>query len=227
MKTQFAMLTIGTAMCLGLVGCPSPTPIKTDFAQPTTIEGTIVDFVSRPNSPAVVEYREKNGFLASKANASQDGTFSLALPSADIVTSKLEESSLLLLFFQIAGGSGKDCTGELTLNPIVKTYAVFGMGFTQGSFETDRKISSGTIGIVDGKTSIDQNFWIFATNPTQFSGTRTCSDSKIRANLFLKQGWNAANLKLSASNDFGLVIQSVEPAATTWRTNPDFFNPFQ
>jgi hypothetical protein len=228
MNKKMAMLASGMVLTIGLVACPSPTPpVKTDFGQPTTIEGTIIDFVPRPDSPAVIEYREKNGFLAAKANARDDGTFSLVLPSADVVTSKLKESSLVLFLSGIAGGFGeeKDCTGEITLSPVITTYVVTQMGFTQGSFDTDRKISSGTVSITNGKPNIDQDFWIFATSPTQLTGMRSCSDSKSKASLFLKKGWNVANLKLLFDKN-EVIIQSIEPAATSWRTNPNFIDIF-
>jgi hypothetical protein len=220
MKRTFVMLTASAALSVGLVACPSPQPpIKTDFGQPTTIEGTITDLVERPNNPAVVEFRNKTGFLLSKTNANNNGTFSLALPSADLVTSKLESSEFSLFFFALIGSSGENCTGDLSLTPIVNTFTLSTLGFTQGSFETDRKISSGDVGVVNGVPNVNQNMWIFATDSTKFSGTRMCADFKVKANLFLKKGWNVANVKFSEKN---LVVESIEPAATNWRTNPNF-----
>ncbi len=229
MKKQIGILATGVLLAVGLVACPTPVvePIKTDFGQPTTIEGTIIDFVPRPNNPAVIEYREKDGTLGAKANAKDDGTFSLVLPSADTVTSKLKESSLVLFLALISSdfGEKKDCTGEITLSPIVPTYVLIEMGVTQGSFATDRKISSGTVSVTNGKPSIDQDFWIFATSPTQFSGTQNCAKSKSKASLFLKKGWNVANVKLLfATNE--VIVQSIESAATTWRSNPGFLGTF-
>ena len=193
-------------------GTPTP-PLKTDFVQPTAIEGT-VQLITASNT-ATVHLRTKDGLTTVssapiKAVNSQY-TFSLPLPSAAL-TSKLESISVTSLYQQII--SGGDCTGTIQVDDLVaKIYVLSGLELVDGTTVTN--LLSITVSSLGESSERSLNSWVYSLSNVTMTGTQSCPDGKNNiANIHFKPGWNAFQF---SSGKNGGIYQSVDPTKTVWR----------
>jgi len=198
-------------------GTPAPVepPPKTDFVQPTAIEGTVQ--VISVGSTATVQLRSKDGLttLSSAPIKAVSGqfSFSLLLPSAAL-TSKLQSSPISALF-QALNSGGTDCTGTIQVSDLLaNVYSFAELQLVDGTTVT--KLSSIAASATGDSSEISINGWFYSLSSVTITGTRSCpSGQKYVANVYLKPGWNALQFN---SGKNGQIYQSVDPTKTVWRS---------
>jgi len=196
-------------------GTPAPVepPLKTDFVQPTAIEGT-VQVISVGNT-ATVQLPSKDGLttVSSAPIKTLNGqfSFSLPLPSAAL-TGKLQSISVAALVQLL--DSDSDCTGTIQISDsLAQVYSFSELQLVDGTKVT--KLSSITASATADSSEISINGWFYSLSSVTVTGTRSCaSGQKLFANIHLKLGWNAIQFNLGNNN---VSYRSVDPTKTVWR----------
>lgn len=214
---HYLLLVLALTAC-NTVSTPAPVipPLKTDFVQPTSIEGTIQ--VPSIAKNATIRSTSSNGLdtLSSTSITSSGGqfTFSLPLPNASLV-SKLKGNSVAELTQGFV--SSADCTGDIKIsNLLAKIYALYELQLVEGATTTTlANIIASSSGGVDELTI---NGWVYSVSNVSVVGTLTCASSNTTrvANLYLKPGWNVIQERLGKS---GLTLQSLDPLKTIWHAS--------
>ncbi len=204
-----------TLTACGGGGTPTPvTPPKTDFIQPTSLEGT-VQVVSVANN-STIRLRSDDGLetLSSAPITSSGGqfSFSLPLPNATLV-SKLKSASVAETFGSLVMQGG-DCTGSIDVSNLgTKIYVLSELQLLGGVKIT--KLSTAIISSSGGAVAFAGSVWIYSPSSVSVSGTQTCLGGSTNvANVYLKPGWNVIQ---ASEGKGGLTMQSVDPAKTVWR----------
>jgi len=198
-------------------GTPAPVepPPKTDFVQPTAIEGT-VQVISVGNT-ATMQLRSKDGLttLSSAPIKALNGQFSFSLPLPSAALSGKLESFPVAQLYQSLNSSGLDCTGTIQISDLLATgYSFSELQLVDGTTVT--KLSSITASSTGDFNEISANGWFYSLSSVSVTGTRSCpSGQKYVANVHLKPGWNALQFNLGKS---GGSYQSVDPTKTLWRS---------
>ena len=207
------LLALTLTACGGSGGTPAPPPpLKTDFIQPTSIDGT-VQVVGLSNTAKLQLQGEKSSDILVTTPLQSNGQFKLVLPNATLAA-KLK-SDLLGGLFQLASPNGDGCTGSITISDaIAKVYGFTTLKLVDGA--TTTKLTSATLsGSSDGGFQGTLDLWLYASSPVSMTGSRTCTDGKsTQANVQVKPGWNAVRISFNGKNTS---LESVDPIKTVWR----------
>jgi len=205
------LLALTLTACGGGGGTPAP-PLKTDFIQPTSIEGT-VQVVGLSNTVKLQLQADKSSDLVANAILQSNGQFKLTLPTATLA-GKLK-SDLLLGLLELVSSGSEGCTGSITISDLIaKVYGFTTLKLVDGT--TTTKLTSATLSAsTDGGFQGTLDMWLYASSPVSMTGSRTCTDNRnVQANVQVKPGWNAARISFNGKNT---VLESVDPTKTVWR----------
>jgi len=222
-----ALLPLALSACGG-GGTPAPV-LRTEFSQPTRIEGKIQDY---PGSSGTVKLLSSNGEeVLSSVSTDGLGNFQVSLPAVGW-PSKLS-SSVMDAPFKL-NTSKATCTGTLVVSDLsVATQSFDQLRLIQGS--KDVPLSSATYALEAGVSSTESTrYWVYASGKVSLTSSRTCTASTtkngvtqtntltIRGAAYLKTGWNVVqkDIKLSQSGNtltLEWTLSSLDAGPSVWQ----------
>jgi|GEM_PF-1212388 len=232
-----ALLPLALSACGG-GGTSAPAP-KTDFTQPSSVEGTVQGF----SGGGTLQLNDSDEKTVASASADSSGNFKLFLPSKAASTN-LTANSLGLAFLGVANSDGT-CTGSISSSDVAaKIYAFDTLVLIQG--KTKLNLRSGSIQSSKDSDGERKEYtltsWVYSDTPYSLVGNRTCTSSSVEAGktvvttrltqmaTYLKSGWNTVTARVSiksgSSRRAEIEVRSVDTSKSVWQ-EIDFYSVFE